>query len=262
METGILEQLGLTPGEIKTYLALLKLGASSTGPIAKESGVSRSKLYLILDKLEKKGMASHVEKNGVLQYEAVEPTKIKDLLQEKEKELTELQKKFDQFLPQLETFHQQAGKKHEVKVYQGMKGLITCHEHTYLKLKRGDSYYYLGVPAYQPEPHHLYWQRDHLRRAGAGIKCRLLFNKDTAKKVVENRNIYKGADARYMPTNIKTPAMICGYKNTIFIAIQHPVVIAIEIVSQEIADSFKAYFDEFWKKTIPFKKPKKYEPIC
>ncbi|GAG26288.1 unnamed protein product, partial [marine sediment metagenome] len=47
MDTKILEEIGLTQGEIKTYLALLKLGSSSTGPIAKESQVSRSKLYSI-----------------------------------------------------------------------------------------------------------------------------------------------------------------------------------------------------------------------
>jgi len=36
MDTKILEEIGLTPGEIKTYLALLKLGSSSTG--RKEDG--------------------------------------------------------------------------------------------------------------------------------------------------------------------------------------------------------------------------------
>ena len=61
MDARILEEIGLTAGERKTYLALLKLGLSSTGPIAKLAQVSRSKLYSILDKLEKKGLASHIE---------------------------------------------------------------------------------------------------------------------------------------------------------------------------------------------------------
>jgi sugar-specific transcriptional regulator TrmB len=33
MNTQILEEIGLTNGEIKTYLALLKIGESSTGHI-------------------------------------------------------------------------------------------------------------------------------------------------------------------------------------------------------------------------------------
>ncbi len=73
MDTRLLEELGLTQGEIKAYLALLKLGSTSTGPLAKESGVSRSKLYAILDRLEKRGLASHVEERGVIQFQAAEP---------------------------------------------------------------------------------------------------------------------------------------------------------------------------------------------
>ena len=60
MDTKILEDIGLTKGEIKAYLALLKLGQSSTGPIAKEANVSRSKLYVILDKLSKKEKKNRV----------------------------------------------------------------------------------------------------------------------------------------------------------------------------------------------------------
>ena len=73
MDTKILEEIGLTHGEIKTYLALLTLGSSSTGPIAKESGVSRSKLYIILDKLEKKGLVSHIEKDGIIYFQSADP---------------------------------------------------------------------------------------------------------------------------------------------------------------------------------------------
>ena len=101
MDTNLLERIGLTKGEIKTYLALLKLGSSSTGPIAKASQVSRSKLYSILDKLEKKGLVSHIEKNGVIYFQAVEPEKIKDFITEQENELKKLEQEFDSLLPRL-----------------------------------------------------------------------------------------------------------------------------------------------------------------
>jgi len=124
MDISILEEIGLTKGEIKTYLALLILGSNSTGPIAKESGVSRSKLYSVLDRLEKKGFASHVEKDGVRVFQAVEPSKIKDYLNKKSTELKKIEKDFDKFLPQLEAFYRQAGKKQSVRVYQGFSKLV------------------------------------------------------------------------------------------------------------------------------------------
>lgn len=253
MNTTILQEIGLTPGEIKTYLALLKLGSSSTGPISKEAQLSRSKLYSILDKLEKKGLTSHIEKNGVTYFQAVEPSKIRDYLKLKEEKIHSLEQEFEQILPQLLAFQKLSGKVQKVTVYQGLKGLITAHEHTYLKLKREEEYYYLGIPKHQPETHHLYWQRDHIRRIEAGIKCKLLFNSDTPKEILKNRNSYKKCDARYMPTDIKTPAYFLIYKDTIMIAIASENPIAIEITSEEIAHSFRAYFQEFWKRSERFK---------
>ncbi len=98
----------------------------------------------------------------------------------------------------------------------------------------------------------MYWKRDHARRQKTGIKAQILFNTDANPKILEQRNSYKGCDARYMPIDIQTPAMIFCYKDTTCITIQHPVIITIEIVNQQIADSFKAYFDAFWKESKKF----------
>lgn len=247
MDTKILREIGLTEGEIKTYLALLKLGSSSTGPLTKESQVSRSKLYIILDKLEKKGLASHVEKSGVIYFQAAEPAKIKDVLKEKEKQLKQLEKDFEKFLPNLETFQKQGGKVPRVSVYQGLKGLATAHEYVYLKLRRGQTYYSIGIPSSQPELHHLYWQKDHLKRVEAGIKVKLLFNGDVPKEVLKNRNSYKGCDARYMPIDLHTPAYFEIYADIVLIIIPTEQPITIEIISEEIVKSFMVYFNEFWK---------------
>ncbi len=117
----------------------MRLGASSTGPIAKESQVSRSKLYSILDRLEKKGLVSHVDRQGVIYFQAGDPVKIKDYLKDKENNIRELQNNFEEFLPELESFYKNTKKVQKVNFYQGFKGLINVHEHTYQKLKKGDS---------------------------------------------------------------------------------------------------------------------------
>ncbi len=253
MDIKILTELGLTSGEIKTYLALLKIGSSSTGTIEKESQVSRSKLYSILDKLEKKGLVSHVIKNGVKFFQASDPNRIKDYIKQKEEDIIKLKDNFESFLPQLEEY-KNSKIESTVSVYQGLKGIITAHENTYKILKKGEEYVYLGIPKYQPITHHLYWQRDHVKRIKLGIKTRLLFNADTPKETLINRNNYKFSDARYMPTNIKTPSYFLIYKNIVVITIVSESPISIEIINQQIADAFMAYFEEFWKKSKPFKK--------
>jgi len=46
----ILMNIGLTKGEAKVYSALNKIGQSTIGPIIDESGISRSKIYDVLDR--------------------------------------------------------------------------------------------------------------------------------------------------------------------------------------------------------------------
>ncbi len=253
METQTLERIGLTKGEIRAYLALLKMGPGPAGAVAKGAGVSRSKIYLILDKLEKKGLASHVEKRGVQHYQAVEPSKIQDYLKEKREELEGVEKEFREFLPKLEAFHRQQGSAQHVTIYQGFRGLRVAHEHIYLKLKRGDEYYALGAPeTHMWKPLDWFWVRDHRRRVKEGIRCKILFNADVSEEVLRHRNGQRLCEARYMPTGMVTPAEIEVYKDTTLIITISAEPISVEIVSKEIADSFRAYFQQFWKRSKPF----------
>jgi len=56
-----------------------------------------------------------------------------------------------------------------------------------------------------------------------------------------------------MPTNIKTPAWFMVYDDTSLIVLQFENAVAVEIINQDIADSFKAYFNDLWKRSKPFK---------
>jgi hypothetical protein len=56
-----------------------------------------------------------------------------------------------------------------------------------------------------------------------------------------------------MPTDIKTPAYFLIYKDTVVITIASEFPTSIEIINQQIADAFRSYFEEFWKRSKPFK---------
>jgi predicted transcriptional regulator len=253
METSALRDAGLTEGEIKVYIALLELGSATTGPIIDRSGISRSIIYQILEKLMEKGLVSHITKDKTKHFQASDPDKILDYIEERKTKLLESKTRVEKLLPEL-LLKKNLSKESEISVYIGMKGMITAHEHLYNKLKAGDEYCYLGIPAHQPEPHHLYWQRDHARREKAKIIGKLLFNKGTDEKVLKNRNSFKGCDSRYMPTDIQTPACFFIYKDVCVIQLQEPSPVSIEIINPEIAKSFKAYFDDFWKLSKKLKK--------
>ncbi len=244
MKYQVLRDAGLTEGESKVYLALIELGASTTGPIINKSGVARSFVPHILEQLIAKGLVSTVTKQKRTQYQAAQPERLLNYIDERKAQLQKNRESVETLLPQLLLLSKHAPK-NSVNVFSGFKGLITVHEHTYDKLKRGEEYCYLGVSDKVPGYHHAYWHKDHKRRAAAGIRCRMLFHSDADAEQLRWRNALKGCDARYMQENIRTPAWFLIYADTVVIGMESDP-IAIEIVNEGIVASFKQYFEEFW----------------
>lgn len=253
MDTKALQNIGLTDGEIRVYLALVKLGPSTTGPITNESGVSSSKIYHILEKLLQKGIISFIIKEKTRHYQAEDPAKLRDYINKKEKDFQEQKKEINKLIPRLRLQQQLEKTKSEAQIYEGFRGIQTIAERMYSRLRKGDIFYNIGIPSFQEEKYHSYWHEDHLKRIKLGIKCQLLFNIGTPKQVLKNRNSYKGCDARYMPLPMETPTWILGYKDVSAIILQSDEPMAIEIHNKEIAHSFKQYFEAFWKMSKPFK---------
>lgn len=254
MDYKILREIGLTESEVKVYIALLKLGSTTSGPLTEKSGVARSKIYEVLERLISKSLVSYIIKQRTKYYQAEDPLKIQQYLDRKEKEFKKQRTQIDKLIPQLQLEKQLSRKPSEAQIYSGFRGIQTVHEHMYQKLKEGEDFFYLGVPASQKKEHHSYWQRDHRRREKTGFISRALFNKNTDRAILKNRNSYKYSQARYMPLPVKTPAWVMGYQDVTVIGLQSDEGMAIEIINQEIADSFREYFEAFWKLSKPFMK--------
>src|SRR3989338_6658768 len=110
MDISSLREAGLTEGEIKVYLALLEIGLSTSGPIIEKSGIARSIIYQILEKLMHKGLVSQITKEKTHYYQASDPQKIIEYIEEK-KQLLDLHKgEIQKLLPQLMAKAQSARK--------------------------------------------------------------------------------------------------------------------------------------------------------
>jgi HTH-type transcriptional regulator, sugar sensing transcriptional regulator len=261
MQTELLKEAGLTEGEIKVYLSLLEIGTSTTGPIIEKSKIAKSIIYQILEKLIDKGLVSFIIKEKTKYFQAAQPQKILDYIDERKEKLEENRNKVENMLPKLISIAQPTDGI-SVQVFEGFKGFVTSWELMYSKLKKGDEYHAWGIYPLQEERFHLYWERDNLRRKKLGFEGKLLFNKGTPKEILKNRNSFKGSDARYMNSNIKTPAWFVVYKDTTIICLQTLKIeedgprekpASIVIINKKIAQTFEAYFQELWKDTKPLK---------
>jgi HTH-type transcriptional regulator, sugar sensing transcriptional regulator len=86
------EELGLTKNESKAYDTLIKFGKSGAGEISRESGVSYSKIYNVLDSLISKGLVKIIPEKSK-KFVPSSPEDLIRLIEEKQKRLEKAKEK-------------------------------------------------------------------------------------------------------------------------------------------------------------------------
>lgn len=239
-----LRQIGLTEGEIKVYLALLEMGSSSITNIIKKSGVSGSKTYEVLDRLMKKGLANSIVKNSINYFEASDPNKILDYLDEKEEEIKEEKSSIQKIIPQL-ILKQKSAKKSEAKIFTGFEGLKTANEDIINSLKKGETWLSMGLTE-QPESWEIYFNKAQKRRADKGIIHKHIIN-EKYRSLHKKRKSLPHTKFKFLSKEFEMPTSTEIYNDKVVIMIlikENPLAIMIE--SKEVSDSFRKYFNVMW----------------
>lgn len=83
----LLESIGLTGSEAKLYLTNLSLGPTSAINLGMKIGVTRQRIYVLLDSLESKGLVKRVSVGSRHYFQALEPETLLDRAQSISREL-------------------------------------------------------------------------------------------------------------------------------------------------------------------------------
>jgi len=224
-----LKSIGLTEAESRVYLALLELGPSLAGQLSRKTGIHRRNVYDITERLIQKGVIGYIIKNNRRFFEASSPERLKEILDEK-------QKSFNEILPQLNLLYNQTKEKQETNFYKGTEGLKTIFQDQ-LESKE---ILILGASssAFEILPFYFKWyDKDRVKRK---IKTRIITNKEFNKKV-------PFSEIRYLPKKYSNPLAINIWNDKVAIILWKSPPLAIVIKQQEIADSYKKYFELIWK---------------
>lgn len=248
METGLLEDIGLTRSEALVYITLSEIGSSTTGKIVKKSGVASSKIYEILDKLEKKGLVSHVIKTGVKEFEAAPPEMILMYLEEKERKLKKQKIRTEKFVKFLQSKIPATKNKQEATIYRGKEGRKTVFYNCLSESKSGSTIYVMNVPARSPATDNFFirWNKERAKRK---IKLKIIFNESARRNMQTFPENNPLSDIRFMPKEFVTPSAINIYNDNIIIfpyesGEEDPIFILIR--SKKVSESFLAQFNFLW----------------
>jgi predicted DNA-binding transcriptional regulator len=204
----MLEGIGLSKREALVYSALLETGQSTTGPIVKRTGIPASKIYAVLERLVKKGLASVIVKKGTKHFSATNPEKLVDYLEEKKREVEAQEEEVKRMLPYLRE-KGKGGGEHDAEVAYGFEGLKGLLHKMLSDAEKGDEWLFFSFSVDDPERfmriYNFYREFDKPRREkGLTIKGIM---PSKVKSVAGRREPVK---ACYVDFPVLTNTTVCG----------------------------------------------------
>ena len=146
-----LTRLGLTSGEARVFLSLLKMGSAKVGQIVKDSRVSYSKIYDVLNRLSSKGLASHILLGNVKYFNAVEPYRLEEYIKRKEQEVRKQLDIANKVIPELAKVANRNRQNTMAEIFTGDKGIRTAYEVLLREATSKDVlYYFYPFEGYHP----------------------------------------------------------------------------------------------------------------
>ena len=242
----LLTELGLSPNESLIYEALVRHGELNVSDVARYAGAHRRNVYDSLQRLIEKGLVFEILDQRMTTYQAVEPSKLLDLLDEKRGRLTAA-------LPELERLYKETPTYESVVIYRGVEGLKN-----YMRdiIRTGEDYYSIGAKGIWADPRLAGIFPSFIKDAQRkGIKFNMLFDHAVYK---DNHPILTTVPSRYriLPKEFQTPSSLGAYGNSTVVLTNMKVGrmgerITITIMrDKHMADTLRTWFHALWNTAI------------
>jgi HTH-type transcriptional regulator, sugar sensing transcriptional regulator len=252
-----LNKLGLTNGEARVYLSLLKLGSAKVGEIVKDSAISYSKVYDVLQRLSIKGLTSQIIVENIKHFNAVEPYRLHEYIKRKEEELDTQKGIIDNIIPQLAEYARdnRNKKKSSAEIFIGDSGLRTAYEILFNNISRrkkkkkdNDNHNDNVLRYFYPHAGYHEVATPFYSRLYQFQKSKKIKQKGIAtfafKSSKHFREIPKDVNMRFV--NFPLPGTMDILRDKLLIISWNNTATGILIISEEIAEHFKSYFDKIW----------------
>lgn len=246
--------LGLGREEALVYLKLLE-GPSTHLQLSRETKVNRTKVYRIIEQLEKRSLVTRRSDDRGVFLVAADPATLEVEIVTKEEAAKQQRLNFNQLLPILTQIQGQDTKAFVVRTYEGQAGLKQMCWH---ELKTRGELLSLGAGTIEQIVTDNRWATRHRdRQAAAGYKVRELINFDYKLKLPElvSKKIMTLGLYSY---RVLSPELLQFDNQTIIyndiVAIYHwryDQKVGIEIISSTYAQMMRQLFNYYWQLAQP-----------
>lgn len=236
----VLTDIGLSAGEARLYLTMLANGPSPILRLAKLSGLKRTTIYTVIERLQQFGIA-RVDVRGLKRlFVAEPPDRLEAVLASRKSLLT-------RHLGDLEKIAGAGGDTSFLKYYEGLAAVEGIYENILVSARGGDEYLALSDQAQWEELDKDFFPRYQERRARSTFKVRLILQDSPSARHSQEfaRNI--NAQVRILPegTNLSTNLVVTPQRVLIH-QLSAPI-IGIVIENKSVIQMHREMFEVIWK---------------
>ncbi len=251
MDAEILEKIGMSKAEIKVYLALLELGSVPSGKIVHETNFRKSTVYESIKRLQNKGLVSYIIKEGMKHFEAANPERVIDFIEEEKRKLSETQDEAEKFVSLLKKGLNGVKPSAEAQVLEGIEGFKTMRRDV-LRNAKGE-HLLIGAISREDEIMPGFFEEWNKTRQKKKIMLRILHKESARTKAMAKREFMGSLfETKFLPEELESPAVINIYGDRVVNVIwkgNYP--LCFLLINKDIADSYRKYFEYLWKSAKP-----------
>ncbi|HEX9153421.1 MAG TPA: helix-turn-helix domain-containing protein [Candidatus Saccharimonadales bacterium] len=245
-----LRELGLVGDEAKVYLALLEKPCNHL-QVSRMTGVNRTKVYRIADKLGGMGLIARLSDDRGTFLVASDPSSLEAKLIEQEERLKEHRKVLKDLVVDLAALR--AGRKEEfiVQTYEGYSGFKQMAWH---ELRSDGELLSLGNGTIEEQVGDLRWARRHReKQVESGYKTLEIINWEYNKEDTVALTDILITDNKLYECRVLSPELVMFdgqttiYNNTVAIYHwKHNKKVGLEMMSRTYADMMRQIFYNYW----------------
>lgn len=242
----LFSRFGLDKKEITAFLELIRLGATPVSKWARHSGINRSSMYVILERLAKAGLVTTFIHNGVEHVQAVPFTELTAILNDKEDFIANTKALLEKNLPELQKLTKTHSITPKVLFYEGKQRVEMMYEEVLKEMSFRAFFHPQRVKTMMPE----YFHKIPLTLKARGGSAKELLIR--CKEANEYLNLYNsskhqikllGPEVAFFSDTVitKDKIFLVGYS-------AHDIV-GTEIWNEELAQTQITLFDLIWSTT-------------
>ncbi|MBU0471632.1 MAG: hypothetical protein KKF89_05695 [Nanoarchaeota archaeon] len=240
MDNKILKEIGLTETEIKIYISLLTLGATSAGKIVEDTGIYRKNLYDALNKLIEKGLVTYVIENKMKIFQAKNPENLEKYLDEKKTKIEEQKQEIKKTISEMNSLFNKAPAEIESEIYRGNEGIKTI-------LKECLDYkevLFIGATGDVENRLPYFWPQYNKKREKLECKWKLLLVHESKQKSITKSKYY---EYKVLPKILSGLNVIYIYGDYMANVLWLEKPVAFVIKHKSLANNYRKYFNFLWK---------------